>query len=727
MGFVGFIVGALIQIGLNQYQKSRRKKALKRNFKGVDVRQSPSANEVLVLYGRTAVDGTIAYLTVNNNFAGSSGGGRRNFGSVPRKRKGKRNEFLLMQQVICVGEIDTILDVWADGKRVSGGNLSGYVQVEIGNYGQASAMASAFTGQRTDTDKFTGLNYASIIAYQYYKKPKFSGVPAMFYFVRGRKLKTINESSGTYSLSSAETYSANAVRVLLDYLTSDVYGPGLSVDDIDLQSWYTAQQKAGEIIQGTGNVLWNKTYPTGRNQAYGTNYSTWSDYYGGIGFSSQGVTGIVNTAAANPTTEPVTGLLRYEYNGQVSTTRDYPSMIDQILEVMPGAQFFRGGNGKYKLVVPDSETDEADQSVGLVNEDLLLGHVEVLYPDNTTKLNRLVVSYSNMNKDFATDTVTFPEPAGALQTRFATEDGGVVLNSTDDINGSNNPYHAKDIAGSLVLLSRRPRYNFKMRAVGYLYEPGDIIRVIDPICGVNTYMMIESIQVDAQLVVHVTGIQFDKDDYTWIGDEAQVIEGLDYPDFTVLAPQSVTLAVDGDNRMSTTTWEPNENETGDVIQYALEFFDGTEWIPLVVVPLETTKYVYTIAFGAITGYKIRVAAISITGETSDWTESNAIDVENLEGLDGEEGIGIEYIFTSSTDGAEITNTADLPVGTWVYDFSDLASGVTRGDYNYYDGTPADLDEDRPYLIRFNRGVPGQPAQGEDIGNRGWNQIRSILI
>lgn len=97
----------------------------------------------------------------------------------------------------------------------------------------------------------------------------------------------------------------------------------------------------------------------------------------------------------------------------------------------------------------------------------------------------------------------------------------------------------------------------------------------------------------------------------------------------------------------------------------------------------------------------------------------------LTGQDGQDGVGIEYIFTSSADGARITATADLPLATWHYDRPDLENGVTRRNYKYYDGTPKDLAEARPYMHRFVRSVPGMPVQDADIGTRPWTQETAV--
>ena len=98
------------------------------------------------------------------------------------------------------------------------------------------------------------------------------------------------------------------------------------------------------------------------------------------------------------------------------------------------------------------------------------------------------------------------------------------------------------------------------------------------------------------------------------------------------------------------------------------------------------------------------------------------------GGDGQEGRGVEYIFTATTNGAMITGNANLPLATQNYDVDALRTpaGLVRGTQAYYDGTPTNLSVSRPYLHRFRRPVPGQPDQNDDIGEVVWLQEKGYL-
>ena len=88
-------------------------------------------------------------------------------------------------------------------------------------------------------------------------------------------------------------------------------------------------------------------------------------------------------------------------------------------------------------------------------------------------------------------------------------------------------------------------------------------------------------------------------------------------------------------------------------------------------------------------------------------------------LTGPPGTGQEYIFTAKANSNPITGAANLPLASWRYDDSRLP--ITRGSQTYYDGTPGNLTQDRPWLIRFRRRVPGSPAANANIGSVAWTQ------
>ena len=154
------------------------------------------------------------------------------------------------------------------------------------------------------------------------------------------------------------------VRVLVDYLVNDPFGPRLVASDLNLKAFYEAQQTAGEVVQGENNMLDNVAVPDNVNMDAETNagYIDYGDLFVAKFDGTQFRSGIIPTSDGAHGTSGYNQLLRYEFNGRTTTRQSYQDNIDDILSCAPGAEFFRDLNGEYKLVLPDSMTTEATQS-----------------------------------------------------------------------------------------------------------------------------------------------------------------------------------------------------------------------------------------------------------------------------------------------------------------------------------------------------------------------------
>ena len=126
--------------------------------------------------------------------------------------------------------------------------------------------------------------------------------------------------------------------------------------------------------------------------------------------------------------------------------------------------------------------------------------------------------------------------------------------------------------------------------------------------------------------------------------------------------------------------------------------------------------------GLVTRIKETVTGVT---EVEMWTLSDLIPPGSItertfrEPVDAA-GVGYEYLFTATDTDAAITGAANLPLATWPYDHA-AAGPVTRGTQMYFRGTPTDLDEDKPYQIRFSRRITGVPSAGQSVGSVSWDQ------
>ena len=78
----------------------------------------------------------------------------------------------------------------------------------------------------------------------------------------------------------------------------------------------------------------------------------------------------------------------------------------------------------------------------------------------------------------------------------------------------------------------------------------------------------------------------------------------------------------------------------------------------------------------------------------------------IAGVDGQDGMGVEYIFAATLD--PFLTISQLPLDNWGFDQPGTVGGLT-----WEDGAP-NVDENRPYLWRSARTVPGTPAVGSAV-------------
>ena len=254
------------------------------------------------------------------------------------------------------------------------------------------------------------------------------------------------------------------------------------------------------------------------------------------------------------------------------------------------------------------------------------------YPDSTDKLNQLDVRYANINKDFAQDTLTFPADGSTALTTLLTEDNQLSLRDTRDVIGVNTVYHAQSVASNIIAQSRREVYDFTTRPAGFIYEPGDVLRLVDDLAGIDVFVKILTTRVNEQLNVEMTAIRFDPDDYGW---RIQNIENVDDPTDLVSdpgAPASVTTTYDAPTRSVVITWTPNANEDVTVNGYIVEFSDDSRatWTVIANVLQTPQRAVHTLPTESATAfYRVR-------SKTSDERRSAATEVAVGLAVNGEQ-------------------------------------------------------------------------------------------
>ena len=383
---------------------------------------------------------------------------------------GSKHEFLITQQAICIGGIAACYNVDIDNKKLNGEFVNEFNEVvyeateipvhvpAVGHWlydgwsgaarealpdvwvedaaaydttqlapgvtkvdpythglrvnvymdgGIADPMMTANDSNRA-ASTFTNTAFATCV-YRYNRdEPQFSGVPTAQFYVEGMKVYSIIGNYGARTLSASKTYSNNPALCLLDYLLSPLYGRGLTVSDIDLDSFSYAARVCNRVVRTnvprTGG-LWGKK-------------TTQRDIY------------------------------LYECNLGLDTSKPLRDNIETLLSTMGSVELV-WSSGKYKLqlkypVVFGAATHnigdivqynnslfrsliDSNQYIPIVGiywEDAVTAHItdddiirdgetSVSWPNAGTRLNFVTIRFLNESKDFKEDSVTWPPKKSA--------------------------------------------------------------------------------------------------------------------------------------------------------------------------------------------------------------------------------------------------------------------------------------------------------------------------
>ena len=94
------------------------------------------------------------------------------------------------------------------------------------------------------------------------------------------------------------------------------------------------------------------------------------------------------------------------------------------------------------------------------------------------------------------------------------------------------------------------------------------------------------------------------------------------------------------------------------------------------------------------------------GDKGDKGDKGDRGLQGVKGADGEEASGVEYIFASFANTNAVASS-QLPSTAWAYDTPGTVGGLT-----WYDGTPSDVSDTKPYVRRAQRRVLGAPTKGD---------------
>ena len=457
--------------------------------------------------------------------------GKRQLGIIRTfvESSGTDNQYLYVAGVLCEGGgagITAIDEVYVDDKLVTfdgaltNGTIRGVDSTDTNFYkgGESLISIQGFFGldnqstsslldettNWTENHKLSGLAYVALRFK--WNQDAFSGLPEVRITVRGKKiydprLDTTKGGSGSHREDDPTTwaYSANSSLILLDYLRNTRYGKGLP------------------------------------NDAFETNYDSFKTS--------------ANTCdtQVTPYSGATSNINLFETNAVLDSEKKVLENVRELL--VPMRAIFNYTQGKYKIIIEGSGSSQL-----LLTKDNVVSEVKLQGESKSEKYNRVVGTYTNPDKDYQSDTVSYPPFDDAhldLADRHATmltEDNETLLERNVDMLQVSSPYQAEEICENIL---KRSRNNLKAEVTvtseGLNLSIGDIVTATYDTAGFSAKpFRVMSLAINSDSTVTL-GIEEHQDEFYDYEDklEAPTIADTVLPNvFSVAPPSAITLSDD---------------------------------------------------------------------------------------------------------------------------------------------------------------------------------------
>jgi hypothetical protein len=473
-------------------------------IRGVTVSKDSNNNSIPIVYGKRQVGLTRVFV----------------------ESSGTDNQYLYVAGVLSEGGgggITAIDEVYVDDKLVtwSGALTDGTVRTVNSSdtnfykngeslisiqpfFGLDNQSASSLLDETTNwtsDHKLSGLAY---VAFRFkWNQDAYNGLPEVRVTLRGKKiydprLDTTKGGSGSHRQDTASTwaYSANSSLILLDYLRNTRYGKGLP------------------------------------NDAFETNYDSFKTS--------------ANTCdtQVTPYSGATSDINLFETNAVIDSEKKVLENVRELL--VPMRAIFNYTQGKYKIIIEGSGASQL-----LLTKDNVVSEVKLQGESKSEKYNRVIGTYTNPDKDYQSDTVSYPPfddahlDSADRHATMLTEDNETLLERTVDMLQVSSPYQAEEICENIL---KRSRNNLKAEVTvtseGLNLSIGDIVTATYDTAGFSVKpFRVMSLAINSDSTVTL-GIEEHQDEFYDYEDklEAPTIADTVLPNvFSVSAPVSVTL------------------------------------------------------------------------------------------------------------------------------------------------------------------------------------------
>ena len=716
-----FLFAASTAYQISQNNKMKRE-ADKR--KGFAITVSGEAASIPVVYGKAVLGGIETKHKVTNGFNYATDISDRTFVKdfASTTRSGSKNEYLHVQYALATEGIEGVQWVKVNGLHYNSSIEKFKHLIRTFNTGgTADPIATLNIGEANN--RFTDTSWASASFQLNRDDYNYNGVPQMEFLVKGRKVRWIHESNGVYTLSTEYIYSNNPALCLLDYLTNVKFGRGLTVDEIDLKSFYHAAEICDTIVATdritAGKVNGQKEIRTVPNLAdlpTDLEKHTYENILWETSTTGQywywNKTDWVETTY--DTTRPIP---LYECNITLDTSEKIRDNVERIMSTMGLAELTWSSEGKYKLLLEHPDTLEAtralvDSNHHFTDDDIIRDQINMSWPEASSRLNRATVSFLNEHEDFKEDSISWPPVNSTIHNQYLTEDNNQPFESELNLEGVTDPYHALAMAEQAVRKSRTIfTLDLTVSKKGLSLEPGDFINVTSELTDIsNEVFRVQSIEVNSDFTVKLSCYKYDHNALAWnVNDDIAYVEKPVF-DFTLSPPTGLEFTNTA-SILGTASGKLSWTAADDIsaIEYLIEISsdDGLTWETLGVTRATTFDVV-----GLVTGvYNFRVRSRSPSGtlSTSVILEDETIQLKTV----GQ----VAVVYADTVD--ELTNNQSYTLGSnkfvAYYPYtSDLPTLPIRSEITF-----AEFVGDNSYVhLRYSddNGITFTGNSGTDVGD-----------
>lgn len=536
------VLQVIFSIGSAIYQQNKIKKMKRRMAEAADKQKgfkftlSGEAQDIPVVYGKQSIGGLTTSMKVTNSseYGGDNSNIQFSEGLSVGYHSGNKNEFLHTNYVLAQEGINGVKWIRVDGVDYDKDSSKFQHNLRIHTSGGVADSVATSNGFPS-TDTYTGVAHAHATFKLNRDEQNYHGPPDLQFLIEGQKVYSIDrsgtEGNYTYALSGSKTYSNNPAYCLLDYLMNTAYGRGLTLAEVDLESFYDAAQVCATIVRSNAKCP-GKIHGTTEGQ--------------------------------------VRDIPLYECNMTVDTSTNFRDNIERIIATMGLAELVWSGRGQYRLHLDyPSDITETENLVveTFTDNDIVREEIGFSWPNASERYNQVTVRFDNEDEDFKNDSATWPKSYDTVYTTYLDEDNNQPLKSSVQGDGITDIYHATAYAEQIVRRSRNMMgVSLTLSKKALNLEPGDTIKIDSDLTAFNDVVRVEQVEVNSNFTVKVSGYRFSHDMLAWNMNDFISYGSRPSIDISVDAPSNITFEDDYANKSNLSlgrlSWDTGDNPTG---------------------------------------------------------------------------------------------------------------------------------------------------------------------